>query len=92
MNDKPICYGCNHRMVVKMSVVGQAQGRQGNGNIVQLGPVRQEVVNSACKLAMVPVCENPCVLECSEFEPSIIEPKLVKPENRAIESSAHRAI
>jgi hypothetical protein len=66
-------------MVVKFAVTGQAQGRKNNGQIVQIGPVRQEVINGACKLAMIPVGENPCVLECSEFTPTIIEPTLRMP-------------
>ncbi len=78
MNEKPICMGCKHRMVVKFSVVGQAQLNK-NGQVHLLGPTRQEIINSACKLANVPVTENPCVLECSEFEPAAIEPKLRKP-------------
>ena len=79
MNENPICYGCKHRMLVKMVVVRQAQGRKDNGMIVQIGPVREEVVNSACKLAMIPVAENPYVTECSEFTPTIIEPTLRMP-------------
>ena len=77
MNDKPLCMDCKHRMVVKFAVVGQAQVNK-NGQIHVLGPTRQEVINSACKLAMIPICENPCVLDCSEFEPMLVEPKLRK--------------
>lgn len=79
MNEQPICMQCKHRMAVKMVVIGQAQENRGNGVIKLIGPVRQEVVNSACKLAMVPVCANPCVTECSEFTPTVIEPKLRMP-------------
>lgn len=65
-------------MLVKFAVTGQAQTNN-NGKIHVIGPVRQEVENSACKLANVPITENPCVLECSEFEPAAFEPKLRKP-------------
>lgn len=79
MNEQPICMQCKHRMVVKFDALMNAQGRKNNGQIVQLGPVRQEVTNSACKKGMIPIGENPRVIECSEFEVSLVELKLKAP-------------
>lgn len=76
--EKPICENCKHRMVVKLAVTGQAQ--RGNGHQIEiLGMVRQEVTQSVCKLSPLPITTNPCVLECSEFEFSEVQPHLRKP-------------
>ena len=71
-------------MTVKFDALMNAQGRSGNGKIVQIGPVRQDVINHACKQGMVPISENPRVKECSEFELSLVEPKLKCPANDAV--------
>lgn len=78
MIDKPICEECKHRMMVKMIIVGQAQANNG-GRIQVIGPVRQEVLQSVCKLAPIPITNNPCVVECSEFEAAEQQPELKKP-------------
>lgn len=79
MNDTPICMQCRHRMTVKFDALMNAQGRKNNGQIVQIGPIRQDVINHACKKGMVPISENPRVKECSEFELLLVEPKLKAP-------------
>lgn len=79
LGETPICMNCTHRMAVKMAVQGQAQ--RGNGHRIEvIGNVREEITQSICRLAPLPITNNPCVIECSEFELAVTEPKLRKPE------------
>lgn len=77
--NEPICMTCANRMAVKLRIAGQAN-LLNQGKLVRgIGPVVQEIENSACKLAMIPVTENPCVLECSEYTPTESKPVLFRP-------------
>jgi hypothetical protein len=78
LRNEPICIQCKHRMKVKMRVEGQATRSNGH-SIERIGPVVEEVVQGVCKLGPIPVTNNPCVLECSEFEQIEEQPQLRKP-------------
>jgi hypothetical protein len=79
LGDKPFCENCKHRMIVKLSVTGQAQ--HGNGHQIKvLGMVTQLVEQSYCKLVpTVPITTNPLVVDCTEFEVALTAPQLRKP-------------